>query len=234
MTDGFDLRSALRDGAVRGLDGTRASVAPGTNLLVAGPPMTGKDRLARELLSAGFGADDAAVVVTTTRGAADVVERLTRRVDAGPGRVRGVDCMSVHPGPDERAAVTGVASPRDLTGIGMRVDRHLERIDDGGLRPRLGLLSVSTLLLYADVRPVFRFLHVLTNRVREVGGLGVFLLDTDTQDSRVESVLTTLFDGRVPATGADAGGESNGEGEGEREGNGEAAPRTDHAGDPGS
>jgi len=140
-------------------------------------------------------ADDAAVVVTTTEAATGVVERLTERTDADRNRLRGVDCMSA--ATDGGPTVTGVSSPADLTGIGMHVDRHLSDVDDRGLRPRVGLLSVSTLLLYADVRPVFRFLHVLTNRVSATDGLGVFLLDAGTHDDRVAGAITTLFDARA-------------------------------------
>lgn len=182
MTDAFDLGPLVEE-----------PTPPGTNLLVTGPPMSGKRDAFVDLLTAGFTDRDAAVAVTTTDTAREVLARLAERVE--PVRLRGVDCTRDVAGDDDR--ITGVSSPGALTGIGMHVDRHLAELDGEGYRPRLGLYSASTLLVFADFQPVYRFLHVLTGRVEATGGLGVFVLDSDAHDPQTVSAITTLFDVRI-------------------------------------
>jgi len=57
----------------------------------------------------------------------------------------------------------------------------------GADSPHVAFDSVSSMLLYTDPAPVFRFPSVLTTRVRNADGLGLYTLDT----------LSQVFDGRV-------------------------------------
>lgn len=59
------------------------------------------------------------------------------------------------------------------------------------------LHSLSTLLMYADLQTVFRFLHVFTGRIQSVGGLGVFTIDADAHDDRTMNTIKQLFDGII-------------------------------------
>lgn len=185
MTGTFDLSPAFDEQA-----------PPGTNLLVTGPPLSGKRSVCLDLLASSFTDQDAAVVVTTNDTADTVLATLAERTD--PTRLWGVDCTQDSHGDGEE--ITSVSNPGDLTGIGMNVDRHLDELSDGGYRSRLGLLSVSTLLVYSDFQPVYRFLHVVTGRVSATGGLGVFVIDSETHDEQVMSAITSLFDGQVHVT----------------------------------
>lgn len=182
VTEGFDLTPAIDQ-----------QVPPGTNLLVTGPPLSGKRTVFVDLLTASFTERDAAVAVTTNDTGESVLSTLAERVD--PAQLRGVDCTQDGQGNGEQ--ITSVSNPGDLTGIGMNVDRHLSELSDAGYRSRLGLLTVSTLLVYSDFQPVYRFLHVVTGRVAATGGLGVFVVDSDTHDEQVMSAITSLFDGRI-------------------------------------
>lgn len=183
MSDPFDLEAVLGE-----------PVAAGTNLLLSGPPMGGKDGVFLDLLAASFAETDAAVVISTNEDTAELVQALDDRTDASR-RLRGVDCTRNDPVGDER--VTGVSTPADLTGIGMHIDRHLGDFTDHALRTRLGLTSISTLLVYADFQPIFRFIHVLTGRVATTESLGLFVVDDTSHDEQVMSAIVSLFDGRV-------------------------------------
>ncbi|MFB6173711.1 MAG: RAD55 family ATPase [Halobacteriales archaeon] len=193
-------------------------VEPGTNLLVRGPPMTGKARLARRVVAAGLGRGEYAVVVTADDGAGRVL-RDDRFRDAA-ARVRVVDAISQQQGEPagERPNVECVPSPADLTGIGMALSGALEAVAGAGAVSVL-FESLSTLLAYRDVETVFRFLHVTTGRVSSVDGLGLFLAHTGAGDKEDLAKLATLFDGvvetrddgaepqyRLRGVGADAGG----------------------------
>lgn len=183
VTDPFDLSPLLRE-----------SVAPGTNLLVIGGAMSDKHDVFLEVLTGGFDERDAAVVASTNGEAVSFVDAIADRAGTDE-HVRGIDCSQEGPLADDR--VTSVNSPADLTGIGMHVDRHLGTFSEAGRRCRLGFSSISTLLVYSDFQPVYRFLHVITGRVSATEGLGVFVVDNETHDEQALSAITSLFDARI-------------------------------------
>lgn len=145
----------------RSLD-DRSPSLEGHNLLVTGPPMAGKAAYAVEHLPRGT----QRLLVTTTRSA----PRLLGEASLDPGVVPAVDCT---PGETTARSVTNVSSPGDLTGIDIPVSRFLAAAD----RPALAFDSLSSLLMYADEVAVFRFLNVLTSRVRDADGTGLYTLD---------------------------------------------------------
>lgn len=171
------------------------TIDPGEAVLVLGPPMTGKRPLALALLGASFDADDAAVVISTTRPVSEALSTLRGATGVSPRRLRGIDCSRDSAG-DQRG-ISSVGSPSDLTGIGMHADRHLGELADAGYQPRVGLVSVSTMLPLSSFRPVYRFLHVLTGRTTATDSVCVVVLDSEAHDDRVVAAFTSLFDQRV-------------------------------------
>jgi KaiC/GvpD/RAD55 family RecA-like ATPase len=155
----------------------------GANLVVTGPPMVGKSRFAADALEK---AEDS-LLVTTTRNA---FQQL-RVTDIGLTDVDIVDCT---PTPiEERKGVTTVGSPADLTGMSMPVSEFLRGADS----PHVAFDSVSSMLLYTDPAPVFRFLSVLTAHVRNADGLGLYTLDPGCHEDETVGTLSQVFDGRV-------------------------------------
>jgi archaellum biogenesis ATPase FlaH len=67
------------------------------------------------------------------------------------------------------------------------------------------VLSLSTLLQYADSQRVFNFLHTITGRVSAADYLGVATLDPTTQNPKETNTLTSLFDAVVELREADDG-----------------------------
>ncbi|WP_159901459.1 RAD55 family ATPase [Salinirussus salinus] len=199
-----------------------ATVDPGTNLLVAGPPLTGKRRLAMELLAAGAAAGEGAVAVTTRDSAERVLSEYRSLVaDPGSAAVGVVDCVTRNQGgsPTDSESVTYVSSPTDMTGIGISFSEFLEEFYERGYRRNRVLLdSLSTLLMYTDLQTVFQFMHVFTNRVEDAGALGLYVVDSTAHDPETMNTLTQLFDGvvevdedrevsvRLPDPGASAAG----------------------------
>ncbi|NHN58322.1 MULTISPECIES: recombinase RecA [Halorussus] len=186
-------------------------VEPGTNLLVTGPPMTGKRPLSLEILAHGSRRGDGSIVVTTKDGGGDVLERLRGRVgDGDSGPVGIVDCVSKQQGvaPADTDEITYVSSPEDMTGIGIQLSELLRTFyEDAGVeRNRILLHSLSTLLMYSNLQTVFRFLHVFTGRVQSADALGVFVIDETAHDRQTMSTLKQLFDGQIQVRGADGGG----------------------------
>lgn len=160
---------------------------PGTYVL-SGPPLSGKVDVLASLLTAG--GESGRLVVATERSVGGLRRGTSRPFVPPDGDVDVVDCT----GGDAADAVGRVSTPGDLTGIGIETSPYLSA--HGGA-VRLGVHSLSTLLMYSDFRPVFRFTHVLSNRVDLVDGLGVFVLHSSTHDDRVVNSLLQVADGRI-------------------------------------
>ncbi|GAB3416683.1 hypothetical protein GCM10027435_14390 [Haloparvum alkalitolerans] len=179
-----------------------AEVEPGTNLLLTGPPLTGKRSLALDLLAEGTEGGDAAIVVTTKDSADRILKDYAKRVSYEGKPVAVVDCVTRQQGvsdvrDDDR--IKYASSPVDMTGIGIKLSEFLEAFyrNQGIERNRIMVHSLSTLLMYADLQTVFRFLHVFTGRIQSVDGLGLFCIDSTAHDDQTMNTLKQLFDGIV-------------------------------------
>jgi hypothetical protein len=173
-------------------------IEPATNVLVAGSAMSGARELFLEMLAPGD--EEGVIIISTNTGSEKLFERLEGVGDGVDGQQVGiVDAVSQQQGvAADRANVRTVSSPRDLTGIGMELTDLYESFYGRGITDvRTGLESISTLLMYAELPTVFRFLHVFTGRVSTADGMGVFVVDPSSHDDQTTQTLNQLFDARV-------------------------------------
>jgi KaiC/GvpD/RAD55 family RecA-like ATPase len=168
---------------------------PGMNVLVSGPPMSGKRQLVFDLLAPEGVPADPIVVMTTD----DPTSRIQtgfedRGVRFDPATFRVVDATGAPV--DADPAVHRVSSPADLTGMGVA---FTQAVDEMGTpdRLRLGFVSISTLLQYVDAERAFSFLHVLSRRTSAAGYLGVYSIDPTTHEERFVNVVTSIFDAAI-------------------------------------
>jgi hypothetical protein len=61
--------------------------------------------------------------------------------------------------------------------------------------------------MYADVKTVFRFLHILTGRISAADALGFGTLDADAHEDQTVNTIRQLFDGLVETRTGDQGRE---------------------------
>jgi len=179
-----------------------ANVDPGTNLLISGPPLTGKRTLALDVLADGTESGEGAIIVTTKDSAKRVLEDFASRTPYEDRPVAVVDTVTRQQGVSdiiENERVKYTSSPVDMTGIGIKLSEFLEAFyqDRGIEQNRIMLHSLSTLLMYSDLQTVFRFLHVFTGRIQSVDGLGLFCIDASSHDDQTMNTLKQLFDGIV-------------------------------------
>ncbi|ELY91787.1 hypothetical protein C483_09619 [Natrialba hulunbeirensis JCM 10989] len=187
---------------------TDATIAPGTNILVTGPPLTGKRRLALDVLAQGADRGDGSIIVTTKDNADTMRSGFRDRIQTSDPPVGIVDCVSNQQRasvPEDDSQVSYVSSPVDMTGIGITVSEYLQEFyqERGLTENRVMLHSISTLLMYSDLETVFRFLHVFTGRIQSADGLGIYLIDTAAHDEQTVNTLKQLFDGVVEVTAED-------------------------------
>ena len=178
-------------------------VPPGTNLLMTGPAMSGKRRLGLEILSVGSNRGEGAIIVSTTDGAERFVEEfgaLVSEFDDVPIGI--IDCVTKQQGRSPNAdddRISYISSPVDMTGIGISLSEYLETFHQERMirDNRVLFHSISTLLMYTDLKTVFRFLHVFTGRIQTADALGVYVIDSQSHDAQTMNTLKQLFDGMI-------------------------------------
>jgi KaiC/GvpD/RAD55 family RecA-like ATPase len=200
----YDLSSVLEFDALR-------EVRPGSNILVSGPAMSGKERLAYDILADGARNGDGAVVVSTSDGASTIVNDFRDLVpELEESQLGVVDCRGEGSGDSgslDGAYVHQVSSPGDLTGIGIGITKALEGLHNSGRdKGRLALVSLSTMLTYTDKKTVFKFCHVLSSRLDSAGYIGVFTIDSGAHDEQTLQVIKQAFDGLIEIRDAAGGG----------------------------
>ncbi|MEM4781946.1 MAG: hypothetical protein QXG03_10360 [Halalkalicoccus sp.] len=91
-----------------------------------------------------------------------------------------------------RDVTVTVSGPTNVTELGTTTSLYLDDWTDG--RTLVCFHSLETLVAHAETETVFRFLHVLTNRIADTGSVGRFSIDSTTTDERTIRTLTPLFD----------------------------------------
>jgi len=104
---------------------------------------------------------------------------------------------------DPSWAVKTVENPSDLTGVGIELSELLSGMAtaaDDDEHIAVCFDGITSLLQYADLQRAFRFLHVVTGRIKTVGGVGHFHLDPEAHDRQTIATLKGLFDAVIEVT----------------------------------
>lgn len=93
----------------------------------------------------------------------------------------------------DSVTLESVASPSDITGLGIKVSDFL--VDRRDASPTMVCLhSLTTLLQYADLETVFQFTHTLSSHLTRSNALAHCHLDPTAVDDRAVNTLRPLFD----------------------------------------
>lgn len=190
---------------VDGLADATTTFDPGTSLLVTGATQVTRNRLF-DVVAAGPLNGESAIVVSADQSGSEVVEAFRERDALVAGRVGVVDCTEGGGSEEfEDARVSQLSSPGDLTGISLEFAKLLRGFQQAGHadRVRVGVASVSTLLMYSELQTVFRFLHVFTSRIRSADMFGVFSLDPNMHDGQTRNTVRAIFDCEATIDGDD-------------------------------
>lgn len=191
-----------------------SAIRSGSTLLVSGPALSGKDRLALDILAEGVANGQGAIAVTTGDDGTDWIDDIETATGSVPGyRVAAIDCRSERGRSeselDNEAFHYSVPEPSDLTGIGIGITKCFNRLQNAGItETRLALSSLSTMLTYSDRKTTFKFCHVLSSRLESAGYLGVFTIDSGAHDEQTMQVIKQAFDGQVELRTADGATEA--------------------------
>lgn len=189
---------------IRVIDTTVGGIPAGSNLLLLAPPFSGADRLAYHL--AHPGESDYTIVISADSDAQDV-ENSFGLSEEERRRLWVVDCITrtMEPTVADSDQVKYVASPVDLTGMGIKFTRILEEIREAeaekgiseGPRVRICVNSLSSFLIYSKLEAIYRFFHILSARVRRMNGVAIYLLNPVAVDEKTISTLEQLMNGAI-------------------------------------
>lgn len=187
---------------IKELDDHIGGIRNGSNIMLIGPPMSGKETIINSIVYSGLNAEEAAVIVTTREPGENVIEWYKYNDLKIPlERLGIVDCVTKTLGvpTSDTANIKRASSPVDLTGIGVKISQFLEDfwMKKNIRYTRLCINSLSTILMYSNIQTVFRFLHVFTGRVKAAGAIGIYVVEEGMHDDQAIATLKQLFDGVI-------------------------------------
>ncbi len=185
------------------LDNAIGGIKKGSNIMLIGPPMSGKEVILYYIMYHGALKNENAVIMVTTREPANnVLEWFKDHKLILPLSIVGiVDCVSRTLGGAvvENENIKIASSPVDLTGIGVKISQFFEEflMKKNIQKTQLHINSLSTILMYSNIQTVFRFLHVFTGRIKATGALGIYVIENGMHDEQAIATLKQLFDGMI-------------------------------------
>jgi len=193
--DGYSL-------GIKELDAHIGGIRNGSNIMLIGPPMSGKETIINNIVHNGLQAEEAAVIVTTRESGENVLEWYNyNHLEIPLERLGIVDCVTKTLGvpTSDTPNIKRASSPVDLTGIGVKISQFLEDfwMKKNIRKTRLCINSLSTILMYSNIQTVFRFLHVFTGRVKAAGAIGIYVVEEGMHDDQAIATLKQLFDGVI-------------------------------------
>lgn len=181
-------------------------VAEAGNVLLLAPALDpAVDEACMRLLTPVPPEAETVLYVTFTNSADDRLSHWRAHAN-GPPAGAGVVCVGelarsagaiadgAEAGINTTVGVETVTDPADLTGIGIAINRFVEKWDDGDRKVVVCFDSLTTLLQYADLERIFRFLHVLTGRFRSTGALAHYHMDPTAHDEGTKNTIKAVFD----------------------------------------
>ncbi len=185
-----------------------------SNILILTPPLSHAEHLAYLLARPMEG--EWSIFLSTDERASDVFTTL-KRLGANKNHIGVIDAITKCSVPtlSDTSRVKFVTSPMDLTGMGIKFSKMAEEMwkesvnsdREGPLPPplRFSINSVSTLLMYSRLEVAYRFLHVITNRVKKLEGIGVYILNNESFDDKTLSTIKQLMNMIIEVKSVDVG-----------------------------
>ncbi len=188
---------------IKELDAEIGGIKKGSNILLMGHPMSGKEIILHNIMYHGAAINDNAVISVTTRESANnIIEWFKENNLILPmSRIGIVDSVTKTLGGAaiENENIKIVSSPGDLTGIGVKISQFFEEffMKKNIKKIQLHINSLSTILMYSNIQNVFRFLHVFTGRIKATGTIGIYDIDSGMHDEQTIATLKQLCDGMI-------------------------------------
>lgn len=184
-----------------------ASIQQNSNVLILGPPLTGKYELLLRILSQHT---SKVILITTKNQAKKIIEDYQSfEKDIAIENIGVIDCIRHNQVLEERKETDTIklaGSPENLTRIGVKFTELFEVFyDEGETNVGVGIHSLSPLIMHAGTKPVYQFLQVLMGQIRSAEWLGVATMDASVVDEQDSLTIQHHFDGVIETRENDDG-----------------------------
>lgn len=183
-------------------------IEAGSTLFVAGPALSPAEDLTRTLVAEGCQAGDASLIISTNMTSERLLTKCGQAFQNFDfSRAGVIDCSGqARDSTQYESTVKYISTQSDLTGIGIKFSALYESLySESTPGIRTGLISVSSLSMYVDLRALYKFVQTLSGRIDSADGLGMFAIDPTTHDTKTVNTLSQAADGRIDVRKSDDG-----------------------------
>lgn len=188
---------------IKELDNAIEGIKSGSNILLIGPPLCGKELILYNIMYHGAAINENSIInVTTRETSAHILAWFKEnKLNLPLDRIGIIDCVTKTPS-DEVVMNENIkiaSSSGGLMGIGLKISQFFDEflIKKKIQKNQVHINSLSTFLMDSNAQTVFRFLHVITKRIKSIGGLGIYVIDGGMHDEQEIETLRQLFDGII-------------------------------------
>ncbi|MGC9516275.1 MAG: RAD55 family ATPase [Methanomicrobiales archaeon] len=187
-----------------GFPAITSKIPPGTNILLSGDLFSGKDIFSKKFITEGLEDGEACIYISTNESAEKILDDLQ---GSKLENFSIIDCVSSRFGATVELPfseqIRYVESPVDLTMMMVATNEFLDLYNKQKniKKIRIVLDSISTLLMYSSLRTIFKFLHVLTTRVKTSGAICMVLMEEGAHDEIEVKTIQQLMHGLINLNG---------------------------------
>ena len=175
---------------------------PGSNILILAPAFSNGEQVASFLAKPRTG--EYMIVLTTENQTTDLLDYFKGN-DFNLDFIGIIDAItrSSSAVTTDSHKVKYVGSPNDLTGMDIRFSQLTEEImkgeftdDPNQLFPtpiRFCILSLTSMLMFRKIDVIYQFLHVTTSKLKKMGSIGIFLINSETFDQKTVAIVKQLM-----------------------------------------
>ena len=175
----------------------------GTNVLIYGPPFTGKEVLVNAFVAEGLKMGVPTIWVVTEKPPKDIREEMMYILSGyeeyeKKGLVRYVDSYSRSMGDDTQDEYTEfIESPTDYEAIQKGIESAAKTFKENHQYYRLAFRSISTMIAYLDPNTAFRFLSPIAGRRKRDRAVAMYTIEKGVHGEQEIQMLGSLMDGMI-------------------------------------
>lgn len=182
------------------LDEEVGNVSPGDNILLIGPPMTGKSLIVMDFFYSGLKNGGGGIYITTKDTAGKLYQSFEEAgMDLTPYKDSFgiIDCVSrtlpIEP-ENSYKNVAYAASAIDMPAISIGLNNFLRELLKEKRIEKIQVVveSLSNLLMYSNLQTVYRFLHVFTSSTRAAEAISIYSVEEGMHSGETIATLKQL------------------------------------------
>lgn len=180
----------------------KGGVNPGTNILVLAPAFSDGEQVASFL---AMPRPKEYMIVLATETQSENLLDFFSESGFNTNYIGIIDAItrSSNNSIEDTQKIKYVGSPSDLTGMDIKFSQLTEEImkgdftdDPDQLFPtpiRYCVFSLTSMLMFRKIDVIYQFLHIVTSKLRKMGSIGVFLLNSESFDQKTVAIVKQLM-----------------------------------------